>query len=391
MDNSNSSEQRQSFKPRLRTLENSTHERRASWLELFFDLVIVVAIAQLAHLLEEHPDSERFMLVALLFAATFLGWQGFSFYADRFDTDDLIFRIAGFAQMLLFLIIASQMEHVVEGEHKGFALAFAALRFILVVQYFSVYRYIKVARQLALRYGGAYAISVVLWVISAFVPSPYFLILWLAALLLDFSQPWTAIHLHRTVPTDPQHVPERFGLFTLIVMGELVVAAGLGISALDLTNQEILIAFAGFLMVIGVWWLYFDPLSGREFEHDKPLRVVTFAYSHLPLLGGLVFAAGGITILISHPSEVNIAGYLALCGGLTVFLLSLTLADAQLLHTIRHEIILARFVGIVILILLVILQPSSVVTALISAVSMLGLAAFETTFMRYSKEAISSP
>jgi hypothetical protein len=80
--------------PRLRTIADETEERRATWLELFFDLVFVVAIAELSHQLAVDHSAEGFLRFAALFVPVWVAWQGYSFYADRFDTDDLVFRLA---------------------------------------------------------------------------------------------------------------------------------------------------------------------------------------------------------------------------------------------------------------------------------------------------------
>ena len=212
--------------PQLRTVAAEGGERHASWLELFFDLVLVVAIAQLAHLFAHHPDWHGALVAGGLFVAVFLAWQGFSFYADRFDTDDLPFRIATFGQMLALLALAVQAKDVAEGHPVGFAIAFAILRAILVALYLRAYLHAPAARPLIRRYAGVYAVSVVLWLLSVAVPEGWWS-LWAVALVLDLSVVPFSTRLHQGIPTDPAHVPERFGLFTIIVLGELVVAVGI--------------------------------------------------------------------------------------------------------------------------------------------------------------------
>jgi low temperature requirement protein LtrA len=94
--------------PRLRTLaeEDAGEERHASWLELFFDLVFVVAIAELSHELLVNHTLNGFAIFAALFVPVFVAWQGFSFYADRFDTDDVFFRVCMLAAMLAVAALA---------------------------------------------------------------------------------------------------------------------------------------------------------------------------------------------------------------------------------------------------------------------------------------------
>jgi low temperature requirement protein LtrA len=116
--------------PRLRTLEGG--ERHASYLELFFDLVFVVAIAQLAHELVVDHSLEGFATFAALYLPVYIAWLGFSIYADRFDTDDVIFRLVIFCGMLAILALAVQIPDVVHGQSTGFVVAYAVLRTLLI-------------------------------------------------------------------------------------------------------------------------------------------------------------------------------------------------------------------------------------------------------------------
>jgi len=109
--------------PRLRTVEGDEGERHASWLELFFDVVFVVAIAQLAHELVDDHSLRGFAIFVGLFLPVFIAWQGFTIYADRFDTDDVVFRLAIFAAMLAIAALAVQIPDVAHGESTGFVAA----------------------------------------------------------------------------------------------------------------------------------------------------------------------------------------------------------------------------------------------------------------------------
>ena len=106
--------------PRLRTLaeEDAGEERHASWLELFFDLVFVVAIAELSHELLVNHTLNGFAIFAALFVPVFVAWQGFSFYADRFDTDDVFFRVCMLAAMLAVAALKASVD-AAKGRRKG--------------------------------------------------------------------------------------------------------------------------------------------------------------------------------------------------------------------------------------------------------------------------------
>ncbi len=363
--------------PRLRTLATGGGERHASWLELFFDLVLVVAIAQLAHLFAHHPDWPGALLTGGLFVAVFLAWQGFSFYADRFDTDDFPFRIATFAQMLALLALAVQVGDVAKGNHAGFAIAFAILRAILVALYVRAYRYVPLARPLIRRYAGVYAVSVGLWLVSAALPAAWSLVLWPIAILLDLSMPPLSTRLHRGIPVDTAHVPERFGLFTIIVLGELVVAVGIGTMAATWSAGVVAVAVAGFGIAACLWWLYFERLLGQELPHAaRP--IVTYAYAHLPLLGALMFVAGGVSALVgAHDAAAVAAGAWALCAGAAAFLAALGLAHAQLSAPPIRPVVLARWIAAAALLAVPVVARTPVAVTVVALAGLVALVVYE--------------
>src|SRR2546423_753498 len=127
--------------PRARALAEAGpgaggEERHASWLELFFDLVFVVAIAELAQQLVHDHSLGGFAIFAGLFLPVFIAWQGFTFYADRFDTDDVLFRAVMLAAMLAIAALAVQIPDVAAGRHDaGFVVAHVTLRPLLVALY----------------------------------------------------------------------------------------------------------------------------------------------------------------------------------------------------------------------------------------------------------------
>src|SRR3954468_2068767 len=117
--------------PRLRVIEDAAAERRATWLELFFDLVFVVAIAELAGILHDHPDWNGFGRFALLSVPVIWCWMNFIFYADQFDTDDVPYRLAVFAGVPAGAALAASLPAAA----SGFVLAYVAIKAIMVALY----------------------------------------------------------------------------------------------------------------------------------------------------------------------------------------------------------------------------------------------------------------
>lgn len=309
--------------PTLRTVEES-EDRHATWLELFFDLVFVVAVAGAAHLLEVDQSAGGILRFAGLFVPVYVAWQGFSIYADRFDTDDLLFRLALLSGMLAIAALAVQLEEVAHGERTaGFALAYVALRSIMLALYARAWRAVLAARPLIARYGPGYSLSVAIWLASLAVDNPARYVFWAVALALDLSVPPLSIRLIRRVPVHGGHVVERWALFTLIVLGESVVVVALGAAGSDWQLDSAAAGVLGFAAVAGVWWLYFDGLDRVEIRRRAP-AILTYSLAHLPLLMGLAAMGAGISLQIAHAGDAHLgAGPAAVyLGGSALFLLA---------------------------------------------------------------------
>jgi low temperature requirement protein LtrA len=311
--------------PRLRAAGDDIDERHASWLELFFDLVFVVAITVLAHELVVDHSAAGFLRFAGLFVPVYVAWQGYMAYADRFDSDDLAFRAAYLAAMLAIAAMAILIGDVAHGTHSGaFAVAYVVLRSLMLALYWRAWRAVPDARPLIRRYGIGYGVGVAIWLASLAVEPPARYWFWGVALALELSLPPLSIRLHRTVPTHGSHLPERWGLFTLIVLGESIVAVALETSDSEWRLDSAAGAVLGFMAVAAVWWLYFDRLENVVLRGASATPVV-YSYAHLPLLMGLAAMSAGVALLIERAGEdtLGAGASVALLGGVVLYLVSL--------------------------------------------------------------------
>ncbi len=282
---------------------NTDVHRKVSWLELFYDLVYVATIVQLGNKLSEDVSAEGFLGFALLFVPIWWVWMGTTFYANRFVADDLVHRLLIFAQIF---VISALAIHVFDGlgeTSTGFALIYAAARGILVIMYLRAAHFADEARPLARRYATGFAIAAVIWVISAFVPPPLRFILWGVGLLIDFYTPLSpeSTRLQRLLPPSPHHLPERMGLFTIIVFGESFIKVVGGFSGHEIEFERVLIAFFGLIMVGGLWWLYFENVAEHAVNWTRGAQI--WLYTHLPLQMALVALAVGVYKLVTLHEE----------------------------------------------------------------------------------------
>jgi low temperature requirement protein LtrA len=315
--------------PRLRTLDDEV--RHASYLELFFDLVFVVAIAQLAHELVLDHSLHGFLVFGAVYLPVFITWQGYTIYADRFDTDDVVFRVVVFLAMLGILTLAVQVPEAAHGNGTGFAVAYILVRSLMIGLYLRAYRHVPEARPLIVRYAGGYSLGVALWIVSLPLDAPERYVLWGVGLVWEYALPWLARYLFATVPVHMSHVPERFALFTIVVLGESVLAVALGVAGREWALSAAIIAGLGFFVAASIWWMYFG--HGLELSLERPaFSVLVFAYAHIPLLAALTAVGAGITLAIEQSSEPGLdAGTRwALAGGTVVYLVCLTVAQRRL-------------------------------------------------------------
>jgi low temperature requirement protein LtrA len=344
--------------PRLRTVVRDD-ERHASWLELFFDLVFVVAITELSRLLVGDHSARGFLVFALLFVPVWVAWQGYMAYATRFDTDDLAFRVAYFAAMLAIAALAVQTEDVAHGTHSaGFAISYGCLRSIMLLLYLRAWLAVPEARRLVRFYGIGYALGVALWLGSLLVPPPARYGVWIVAQIFELSLPWVSTQLHRRIPTDPRHLPERWALFTLIVLGESVAVVALQTSETHWNASAVVAGVLGFTAVAGVWWLYYDRAESVALR-GSALSVVVYSYAHLPLLIGLAAMSAGLRLLIDN-ARADRLGWgpaVALLGGAVVFLLSLIGTRTVVATTGRRRGVRLKFAASVAILVLLAAQP----------------------------------
>jgi len=302
--------------PQLRTLDADQDERHATWLELFFDLVFVISIAEVVHTLEDYRTLADFAGTAGMFVAVWWAWVGYTVYADRFDTDDLLHRVLVLAGMLAVVAMALSVHDALHGGSARFALAFVAVRGVVLLLNARARRHAAEARPLLNLYLTAFSIGASLWLVSVLVPEPARYLLWGVALVIELSAPWVGRHQIARAPIHASHLVERFGLFTLIVLGESVISVAQGVAKGaqgDWTAAMATSAVAGFLVVASLWWLYFDRLDDGTIR--SVLRGLIWNYAHLPLLAGLVSVALGIEYAVREAATGQLERTTALALG----------------------------------------------------------------------------
>jgi low temperature requirement protein LtrA len=316
------------------TINNDEKERHATWLELFFDLVFVVIISQLSHFLLHEISSLRFLEFLFLFIPVWWAWIGVTFYSTRFYSDDIGHRLLLLLQMGGAGAMAVNISGAFNNTFSGFAISYTFMRFILIVEYIRVYKAstIKTSispKPLLKRYIIGFSIAALIWFISAFVTTSEIRTgLWIIGLIIDFATPITAGRLHSQYAPNISHLPERMGLFTLIVLGESIVSIVIGMTDQQWNLYSVIVSSLGLCISFSLWWLYFDS-SGRLpiqilIEKSNVVIYSIWLYIHFPLVVAITALGVGIRHLISNEqySALTASDLWLICISVSIFLIS---------------------------------------------------------------------
>lgn len=270
-------------------------QKRATWLELFYDLIFVAAFIQLGNGLSEHVSVFGALAFAGAFVPLWVAWTGLTFFINRYTVDDFAHRILVFFQMFAVGGMAIGASTVVGGEVAGFSLFTGVAQLIVSLLNWRAYYQVPETRAYARYWGRVFALSGIAWVIAAWLPSGLAFGLWAIATLMVLMAPLSrqSLELSDRQPYDFHHLAERYALLTLIVLGESFVKI---LSALSAEKQGLpLYAQTAVLLSItcGMWWVYFDDIAE---SHLKPGRArwIVWLYAHLPVQIG--FTGMGVAI-----------------------------------------------------------------------------------------------
>lgn len=316
-------------KAELHTSEKG--EKKVSWLELFFDLIFVAAFIQLGDALSGNVSLVSFLKFVASFIPLWLVWLSFSYYLNRFNLDDFLHRCTVFLLMFSVGGMALGAGSVFDNNIIKFALPTGLSFLIVSLMYLRAYLEEPESRQYSKYWGGVIFSSSVIWFVSTLFPANVAQVLWGIATFIVLISPLMKVSrdLNIKFATDFEHLSERFGLLTLIVLGEsfvkvLSVLSSNGINALTAIQSCIVL-----LITCSIWWVYFDDVAGSKVK-EKPLAIFFWLYGHFPLQLGIT--ATGVAIkkaLFFDPGAVAPYKYRwLLCGVLTIVLLSVALVDS---------------------------------------------------------------
>jgi low temperature requirement protein LtrA len=224
-----------------------------------------------------------------------------------------VYRLLTLLGMFAVAGLASAVPEALHGGQNRFTAAYVAVRLILISLYARAYRAVPAARPLAGWFMLMFGVAVGWWLVSLVIPTPWKYLFWGLALAFEYAAPLRAWRMMREAPVHPAHIPERFGLLVIIVLGEAVIAVVLGTVTVNWSVLTAAAAFAGFLTAAALWWLYFDFLDISVVSRNV-LSGMTFVYAHYFVIAGIAALGVGVklTILEAGPgSRYDDVGWVA--------------------------------------------------------------------------------
>jgi low temperature requirement protein LtrA len=298
--------------------------RASSQLELLFDLIFVVAVAaatvELAHAIADGHALSVLGGFLQVFFAIWWAWMNFTWFASSYDTDDVAYRVLTMVQMAGVLVLAAGVPSAAGSDYRAVTAGYVIMRLGLVAQWLRVGAEDPASRRTALRYATGIGVLQVGWLArlvlaeTGAVPEPALPVCFGVLVVLELAVPRWA---ERVAATNwhPHHIAERYGLFTIILLGESVLAATTGVrgalAAGEISGAFVVIAISGLVLLFALWWLYFLEPAGDGLR-DRRHRSYLWGYGHYGIFAALTALGASLEVAVEHTAHHLAASPLAI-------------------------------------------------------------------------------
>jgi low temperature requirement protein LtrA len=316
-------------------------DERVTPLELFFDLVFVLALTQCTTLIAHDPTWEGMLKGLLVLGMLWWSWVGYAWLTSVVDPEEGAVRLVIFVAMAAFLVAALCVPGAFGSEALLFACTYAVVRTAHIVLFVLASREDAALRQSVIGLAGSTAIGAGLLFVAAFASGALQLAIWGLALVLDTGGPllfgqdgWKLV---------PGHFAERHGLIVIIALGESIVAIGVGAKA-SIDAGVVVAGLLGVAVGAALWWVYFDVtaiVAGRRLAkaaegHERNgIARDSYSYLHFPMVAGIALIAVGLKRTIVHVDEpLKLVSAAALLGGAALYLLAHVAFRLRNMHTL---------------------------------------------------------
>ncbi|WP_242888485.1 low temperature requirement protein A [Actinomadura litoris] len=268
-------------------------------LELLFDLTFVVAVSQAAsqlhHALAEDDLGPGLAGYAAVFFAIWWAWMNFTWFASAYDTDDVLYRLLTLVQMGGVLVLASGVEDAFDGDFALVVAGYVIMRVALIAQWLRAAAEHPAGRPGAFRYAAGVAVVQAGWIARLWAAGVWEPVTFVALVVAELAVPAWAEARGNPTNWHPGHIAERYGLFTIIVLGEVILGTQSAVRAAvtdrGLSAPVLLIAIGGLLLVFALWWIYF---TGADAGLTTLRTALTWGYGHYFVFASLAALGAGL-------------------------------------------------------------------------------------------------
>jgi low temperature requirement protein LtrA len=369
---------------------------RVTPLELFFDLVFVLAFTQCTALMANHPTWTGLAQGLLVLGMLWWAWTGYAWLTSVIDPEEGAVRLVIFGAMAALLIVSLCVPEAFDALALVFALAYGAVRIAQIGLFMLASPEDDALRHSVLGLGASTAIAIGLLAIASLFDGLAQGAIWLLALLLDMGGPY--LFGSEGWKLVPEHFAERHGLIVIIALGESIVAIGVGASG-HLTFGIGVAAVLGVALTAAMWWAYFDVVaivSGRRLADAEPGLVQnemardSYSYIHLMMIAGTIMVALGLKKTIGHfDDHLETVPALALLGGVALYLIGHVLFRYRHVHTLNRQR-LGLAVVLLILVPVAIEIPALAVVAIVN-VLLWAMIVYETRLYGEGRRQVRHP
>ncbi|WP_394770438.1 low temperature requirement protein A [Lacisediminihabitans sp.] len=288
--------------------DDGDRHRPVGWVELFFDLVFVVIVSVLAHDLAGHAGADGLLRFGLQFVGVIWVWNAFTYYTERFESHGLENRLFTFIAILAVAGLAVWGEDGLGHNYAGFVGSYFLARGLNITLWLRAGAHERRFRRAALGFAGGFVVALALLALSFFVSDGARLAMWAAAVAVEIATPAVTNRFQTSLPQiSRDKFPERFGLLTLIVLGETVAGVIRGVATANetaaLSVATVVDAALGLAIGFGLWWVYFDFIARRPTRPSFNAALV-WVYLHIAMLTGVVVVGVAVgEVLTATPGE----------------------------------------------------------------------------------------
>jgi low temperature requirement protein LtrA len=324
-------------------LPNEEIERHTTWLEIFFDLIFAVIVIQLSDRLINHLTLIGLLQCIALFLPVMWTWASYTVFSARFDNDDAIHWLMTFIIMFAGIIMAIEIPVALEKGATGFSVGFLIGQSVVILLYARTIYDNLTPQNITKLYLLGFGMGGMCWLISLLFDSPIKFILWCVGMCIYIITPWIGKkRILSQAPLDTVYIPERFGAFTIIILGQIIASVVFGLASTNWAPFSLLTSIMAFILAILIWSQYYRFTLIADYKctlgSGQP-----YIYTHIPLIISLIIIGACTEDFIKNSAVIQKNLNTIFCCAIILYLSSFYLL--QYIATLKFKIRGLSYIG----------------------------------------------